>query len=178
MMKINYITLYFFDFSSNLQEFYRKQKIFKTTRKEFFNFNFPNFKIFYEKIDIFCLPTYVDSFGYALLEAMSIGLPLVATNIFAIPEIIEDGKNGFLINTPLSDFRNYVPSFFDRELIKRKRIKMVINELVEKLSILIENSSLRRRMGKYGRQLVERGKFSIKERNEKLRRIYEESIKK
>jgi hypothetical protein len=33
-------------------------------------------------------------------------------------------------------------------------------------------------MGRYGRMLVEKGKFSIKERNKKLRRIYEETIKK
>jgi hypothetical protein len=33
-------------------------------------------------------------------------------------------------------------------------------------------------MGRYGRMLVEKGKFSIKERNKKLKEIYEEAIKK
>jgi len=32
-------------------------------------------------------------------------------------------------------------------------------------------------MGKYNRQLIEKGKFSIKERNKKLRRIYEEALR-
>lgn len=71
------------------------------------------FREFYEKIDIFVLPTYVDSFGYSLLEAMSVGLPLISTDIFAIPEIIEEGKNGLLVHSPISDFRtDYVPFFF------------------------------------------------------------------
>jgi len=136
------------------------------------------FKNFYEKLDIFCLPTYVDSFGYSLLEAMSVGLPIVATSIFAIPEIIEDGKNGFLIPSPLSDFReDFVIEMFDRKVLKRKILKSVVNGLVEKLSVLIEDSSLRRKMGRYGRKLVEKGKFSIKERNKKLLKIYQESLR-
>jgi glycosyltransferase involved in cell wall biosynthesis len=56
-----------------------------------------------EKIDlfqeatIFVLPSYADNFPYALLEAMSSGLPVITTPVGAIPEIVEDGKNGFLI---------------------------------------------------------------------------------
>ena len=134
------------------------------------------FKDFYENLDIFCLPTYIDSFGYSLLEAMSAGLPIVATSIFAIPEIVEDGKNGFLIPSPLSDFReDFVIEMFDREVLKRKMLKDVVGGLVEKLSILIESSSLRNKMGAYGRMLIERGKFSIKSRNKKLKEIYLES---
>jgi len=55
--------------------------------------------------------------------------------------------------------------------------KEVINQLVEKISLLIEDSSLRKRMGRYGRRLVEKGKFSIKERNKKLLKIYQESLR-
>jgi len=136
------------------------------------------FEKFYQELDIFCLPTYVDSFGYSLLEAMSVGLPVVATSIFAIPEIVEDGKNGFLIYSPISDFRrDFVIEMFDRKVLRRKVLSIVVRQLVEKLSVLIESSSLRRKMGRYGRMLVEKGKFSIRERNKKLRRIYEEAIR-
>jgi glycosyltransferase involved in cell wall biosynthesis len=110
---------------------------------------------------------------------MSVGLPIVATSIFAIPEIVEDGKNGFLISSPISDFRkDFVIEMFDREVLKRKKLSIVASQLVEKLSLLIESSSLRRKMGRYGRMLVEKGRFSIKERNKKLRKIYEEASKK
>jgi glycosyltransferase involved in cell wall biosynthesis len=142
------------------------------------------FENFYLKSDIFVMPTYVDSFGYSFLEAMSAELPVVGTDIFAIPEIIEDGKNGFLIHSNISEYdANYLykppaPRVDIGEIIAKRNFPEIVSQLVEKLSILIEDSSLRRKMGRYGRKLVEKGKFSIKERNKKLKQIYEEAIKK
>ncbi|HEY4507148.1 MAG TPA: glycosyltransferase family 4 protein [Candidatus Paceibacterota bacterium] len=46
--------------------------------------------------DIFVLPSVKEGFPWSLLEAMSAKLAVVATSVGAIPEIIEDGKNGFL----------------------------------------------------------------------------------
>ena len=43
--------------------------------------------------------------------------------------------------------------------------------------ILIENKKLREKMGKNSFKLVDTGKFSIKKRNKKLRRIYDEALK-
>jgi glycosyltransferase involved in cell wall biosynthesis len=47
--------------------------------------------------DIFVLPSVKEGFPWALLEAMVAKLPVVATNVGAAPEIIEDEKNGFLV---------------------------------------------------------------------------------
>ncbi|MEM5855113.1 MAG: glycosyltransferase family 4 protein [Candidatus Aenigmatarchaeota archaeon] len=133
------------------------------------------FKNYYFSSDIFVFPTYIDTFGYVLLEAMAAGMPIVATDIFAIPEIVEDGKNGLLINSPIRwHDENYL---FNLKWGSKKDKEFIVKQLVEKLSLLIEDSSLRRRMGRYSRRLVERGRFSIKERNEKLRKIYEEAIR-
>ncbi len=52
--------------------------------------------------DIFALPTDVDTFGYAILEAMAAGLAVVAPRRAAIPELVVDGATGFLF-TPHDD---------------------------------------------------------------------------
>ena len=47
--------------------------------------------------DIFALPTDVDTYGYAILEAMAAGLPVVAPRHAAIPELVVDGVTGLLV---------------------------------------------------------------------------------
>lgn len=49
--------------------------------------------------DIFVLPTFYELFPGVILEAMQCGKPVVSTNTGAIPEIIDDGLNGFLVPT-------------------------------------------------------------------------------
>lgn len=50
----------------------------------------------YLQADIFILPSLYEAYGMVLLEAMSYKLPIVASNIGGIPEIVKDGENGFL----------------------------------------------------------------------------------
>lgn len=46
--------------------------------------------------DLFLLPSENESFSLAALEALAHGVPVIATNIGGIPEVVEHGKNGFL----------------------------------------------------------------------------------
>lgn len=46
--------------------------------------------------DVFILPSEHESFGLAALEAMSCGLPVVASNVGGLHEVIDDGVTGFL----------------------------------------------------------------------------------
>ena len=81
--------------------------------------------------DIFVHPTYNDCFPLVLLEAMQYSLPVVSTYEGGIPDIVEDGVTGFLVNQK------------DTEA------------LAEKIEILINNPELRQLMGKAGRKRYE-----------------------
>ncbi|WP_309736489.1 glycosyltransferase family 4 protein [Chamaesiphon sp. OTE_75_metabat_556] len=52
---------------------------------------------YFKQAAVFCLPTRLEPFGIVFLEAMAHKLPVVATNIGAIPELIIEGKNGYLV---------------------------------------------------------------------------------
>jgi glycosyltransferase involved in cell wall biosynthesis len=49
-------------------------------------------------MDIFAFPSYEEPLGSALLAAMAQALPVVAIARGGIPEVVEDGKNGLLVN--------------------------------------------------------------------------------
>jgi glycosyltransferase involved in cell wall biosynthesis len=53
---------------------------------------------FYRKIDVFVLPSFSESFGIVLVEAMSYGLPVIASDLPAVKEIISDNCNGLLFH--------------------------------------------------------------------------------
>lgn len=46
--------------------------------------------------DVFILPSEAESFGLAALEAMAVGVPVIATNTGGLPEVVIEGKSGFL----------------------------------------------------------------------------------
>ena len=77
---------------------------------------------------IFVLPTDTEGFPMALLEAMAVGLPVVSTRVGAIPEMIEEGEGGLLINP------------HEKE------------ELLPALRILVDHPAMRQRMGLHNRR--------------------------
>ena len=133
----------------------------------------------YQSADIFLFPGHYDNM-LNILEAMSYELPVIATDVYATSERVEDARTGLLITrsdrVPYHQegipFLNLTPRF-------RRAIQIVdphvVEELVEKISILIEDGGMRQRMGKAGRWEVEHGKFSIEHRNEVLKRVFDEA---
>ena len=133
----------------------------------------------FKSADIFFFPAH-DAPSFVILDAMSYELPVVTIDGVGNSEIVEDIKTGFVV-----DRSEKVP-YFTGNLFPnsgtpqfKKAIKTpdpkVVDGLVDKVSILIENEELRRKMGKVGRWEVEQGKFSIEKRNEKLKRIFDEA---
>ena len=165
-------------------DFYRKggkevTEAFEVLKKKYDGINLvtatntPHEKVvkeIYPSADIFVMPSYQETFGFVYLEAMSFGLPIIASKIFAIPEMVQDYKNGFLINA------KYIPPGSPTDYFKQDKPE-VVKQLVEKLSLLIESKNLREKMGAVGRDIVENGKLSISFRNKKLKRIYEEAVR-
>jgi N-acetyl-alpha-D-glucosaminyl L-malate synthase BshA len=47
--------------------------------------------------DVFLLPSQLESFGLAALEAMACSVPVIATNVGGIPEVVEHAVDGFLV---------------------------------------------------------------------------------
>lgn len=78
--------------------------------------------------DIFVFPTLNEAFGLVNLEAMQCGLPIISTYEGAIPEIVDDGVTGFLVE-------------------KNNSI-----ELAKKIEILLVDPILRNKMGEAGRK--------------------------
>jgi N-acetyl-alpha-D-glucosaminyl L-malate synthase BshA len=47
--------------------------------------------------DLFLLPSQLESFGLAALEAMACEVPVIATNVGGVPEVVEHGVDGYLV---------------------------------------------------------------------------------
>ncbi len=120
------------------------------------------FREIFPKTDIMIHPGYEDTFGIIMLEAMSFGIPVITVDGFARKEIVSDGETGYVIERPKD---------LNRRSIRTQ--KKIISDMVKRTSVLIRDENLRKRMGNSARKEVESGKFSIRKRNNKLRKIYE-----
>lgn len=49
--------------------------------------------------DVMIVPSTVEATPYVIIEAMAVGVPVVANRIYGIPELVEDGKTGLLVET-------------------------------------------------------------------------------
>lgn len=57
----------------------------------------------YEQADVFCLPSFLEGIPVVLLEAMAFGVPVVASRVAGIPELVEDGRSGVLVTPGRAD---------------------------------------------------------------------------
>lgn len=90
--------------------------------------NSPELIQLYQSCDIFVLPTQAEAFGIAAVEACAAGLPVIATRVGGLRDIVLDGENGYLV--PVQD----------------------PGTLTRRLEALITDPEMRRRLGLKSRQ--------------------------
>lgn len=72
--------------------------------------------LFMRHSDVLILPTYVESFGMVALEALAHGLAIISTDVYALPELVNDGENGRVLKPPISVWQDVLPSSMYFEL--------------------------------------------------------------
>ncbi|SHG42975.1 N-acetyl-alpha-D-glucosaminyl L-malate synthase BshA [Thermosyntropha lipolytica DSM 11003] len=102
----------------------------------------------YRISDLICVPSLMEGLGLVVLEAMFFRVPVIATRVGGIPEIIEDGKDGILI--PPEDHR----------------------ALAEKIIRLLEDELLRKRLTDNALKKIE--KFTMENMTKQVEAIYDE----
>jgi len=102
-------------------------------------------------LDILLLPSWEEPFGRALIEAMALEVPVIATSVGGPPEILSDGREGYLVEP-----RN--PEAWS-----------------EAIRLVAENDALSRSMGRAGRARVAQA-FSLDRHVSSMLDIYEQAL--
>lgn len=77
---------------------------------------------YYQKCDIFCLPSIYEGFPNVICEAMSCGKPIVCSNVCDMPYLVKDGKNGYLFDPKdINDIADKLHKMCCLNLTERKR---------------------------------------------------------
>ncbi|MCA9939532.1 MAG: glycosyltransferase family 4 protein [Anaerolineales bacterium] len=101
--------------------------------------------------DLFVHPTREDALPTVLMEAMAVGLPLVASRVGGVPEMVHEGENGLLV--PAED----------------------IPQLIAACHQILDNPALAQQMSTAGQQIAA-AQFNIDRQAQKLAQIYHELL--
>lgn len=96
---------------------------------------------FVSSSDVLIHPTYAETYGMVVLEALAYGLAVIATDVYAIKEMVLHNHNGYLLEPPISNWDGYLPSKYYYDL---KNFKKNVNEINdEKFIDALANTILR-----------------------------------
>ena len=99
----------------------------------------------YSHASVFCCPSIYEPFGIINLEAMACEVPVVASQVGGIPEVVQDGETGTLVALQQLGTAPFAP----------KRPEQFSQDLAQAINHLMDNPDLRMRMGKAARKRAE-----------------------
>ena len=132
----------------------------------------------FRRADVLFFPTVYEVFGVVAVEALAHGTPVVGLDEYALPEVVEHGRDGFLVRgyaarwhdeagVPLREFREM------RALQTPVERERVVRELADAVEALVADPALRRRMGEAGRRkTLPGGPFSPEAQRSALERLF------
>ncbi|QMU89614.1 glycosyltransferase [Weissella cibaria] len=115
---------------------------------EEFNKSFLEMERIYASHDILIYPTSDDSSALTVLEAIKAGMVVIGSNLYAIPEMVRDGENGFLTNPKWQFFDTHnipnpdVWNHRQSTIFSLKSDKNIVEFLVEKVNLLNNDREL------------------------------------
>jgi len=93
--------------------------------------------------DLFVLPSFVEGVPVSAMEAMAVGIPVIATNIAGTSELIEDGKNGILIRPSDSQaLANAVIRMIENHDFRLRATELARQKVVDEFDINKETAKL------------------------------------
>jgi glycosyltransferase involved in cell wall biosynthesis len=149
---------------------------YKNYKIDFYPCNFKQeelVKKFFLNVDLFILPTHVDTFGMVLLESLSSGVPVITTKQFAAEEIIQEGINGWFVDSKKLPLNNFSYLNIGDDYLEQFPENILINSIVQVVSDIIDNNKFKdvRKENCYN-EFDSNGKFSINKRNYILNSLF------
>ena len=84
--------------------------------------------------DLFCLTSNFEGLPISILEAMSFGKPVVASKVGGVPEIIEDGENGYTVENNPDIFAERIEEILEESALYEKMCQKSLDIFNEKLT--------------------------------------------
>lgn len=141
-------------------------------------------KRLFDDAHVLLFPSHMDTLGFVLLEAMAHGVPPIATHHFAVPELIEDGTSGLVVDAEnhlygedgLCRFNCTLPP--PRRFLEalREPSSPYVESIAAALAKLADDPELCRRLAEGAFEQVKSGRSSIERRRELLGKIYAAAV--
>ena len=80
----------------------------------------PEYRRLLNSVDLFVMPSRLEAFGLSLLEAMALGKPIIASNTGAFPEVIENGRNGILVELDPDQIAQAILHLYKNESLRKE----------------------------------------------------------